>query len=363
MRFPNLGLPVLIATMVLVNSPACAQDTVSGTGDAISPIGPSVREAAEAMVRKGTPGVTVGYGELDGPVVRMDVGQISTDTQYPIASASKWLVAAVVMTLVDEGKVSLDKPVSTWLPQIEGAGGALTLRQLLSQTAGVAGGLSELYEMKQDYRMTLAASTAEVLARPQTSKPGREFKYGAPGFQVAGAVVESVTGKRWEDVFQERIARPLGMQRTYWTFLKMGASPPPPAETSNPTLQGGAVSTADDYMRFLRMIAQKGMYEGRQILSANSVAEMLHDQTSDALMHPTGVALLRDAHYSLGNWCETWDAMHRCTRSSSIGAFGTYPWLDQAEGRYGIVFIYKPQDAFSVWPETQAIQAGLLTGK
>lgn len=363
MRFSSTGLTAIASALLATLAPANAQTAVSDAAPESILLGSRVRQAADAIVQKGAPGITVAYGRVGGPTVRMDAGQIASDTQYPIASASKWLVAAVVMTLVDDGKLSLDKPISTWLPKIKGDGSALTLRQLLSQTSGIAGGLGELYELKQDHRLTLAESAAEVLARPLTNTPGAEFKYGAPGFQVAGAVVEAVTGQRWEEAFQQRIARPLGMNHTHWTFLALGGPPKPLAETRNPTLQGGAVSTADDYMRFLRMLAQKGSHEGRQVLSAAAVTEMLMDQTVNAKMHPTGAAMLTDAHYSLGNWCETWGPQRQCTRSSSIGAFGTYPWLDQTTGRYGIVFIYKPKDAFAVWPETMAIQSALNSEK
>lgn len=357
-------MSAFVSLFLLSNAPVGAQAQADAPPETdLILFGSAARAAADAIIAKGVPGMTVGYGKVGGPVVRADFGDVSSGTQYPIASASKWLTAAVVMTLVDEGKLSLDKPVSTWLPQIKGDGGRLTLRQLLSQTSGIAGGLGDLYELRQDHRMTLAQSASEVLARPLISKPGTDFRYGAPGFQVAGAVVEAVTGQRWEDVFQARIARPLGMQRTYWTFMKFGATPPPPAETNNPTLQGGAVSTADDYMRFLKMLAANGTYEGRQVLSAAAVAEMLTDQTANATMHPTGAALLIDAHYSIGNWCERWDEQRHCTRSSSIGAFGAYPWLDHVTGRYGFVFIYKPNDAFAVWPVMVRLQAALTEGK
>lgn len=355
MKSLQFGFAAMASALALAQAPVRAEAPVV--------FGPAANAAAEAIVAKGISGLTVSYASVRGPTVRADVGSITSDTQYPIASASKWLTAAVVMTLVDEGKVSLDKPISTWLPQIKGESGKLTLRHLLSQTSGIAGGLGDLYELKQDHRFTLAQSAAEVLARPPIAKPGTDFRYGAPGFQVAGAVVEAVTGQRWEEVFQSRIGRPLGMKDTYWTYMKFGAAPPPPAETNNPTLQGGAVSTADDYMRFLKMLAQKGSFDGRQVLSAAAVAEMLSDQTVNATMHPTGASLLVDAHYSLGNWCEAWDAAHHCTRSSSIGAFGAYPWVDGTSGRYGFLFLYKPKDAFAVWPEMMALQEALTEGK
>ncbi len=359
MKSFQYGFAAVAAAFVLAQAPVQARNA----DEAPVVFGPAASAAAEAIVAKGISGLTVAYGSVGGPTVRADVGAIAPDTQYPIASASKWLTAAVVMTLVDEGKVSLDKPISTWLPQIKGEPGKLTLRQLLSQTSGIAGGLGDLYELKQDHRVTLAQSAAEVLARPPIAKPGTDFRYGAPGFQVAGAVVEAVTGQRWEEAFQSRIGHPLGMRDTYWTHMTLGAAPPPPAETNNPTLQGGAVSTADDYMRFLKMLAQKGSFDGRQVISPAAVAEMLSDQTANATMHPTGAALLVDAHYSLGNWCEVWDAAHHCTRSSSIGAFGAYPWLDSTTGRYGFLFLYQPKDAFAVWPEMMTLQAALTDGK
>lgn len=327
---------------------------------------PAARTAIDAMIAKGTPGVTVVFGGPGQETVRSDVGQIAADTRYPIASASKWLAAATVMALVDEGKLSLDKPVSTWLRGAKGTAGEVTLRQLLAQTSGVAGGLGELYDLKQDHRITLRQSADDVLARPLSTQPGTVFNYGGPGFQVAGAVVEAVTGHAWDEVFQSRIARPLGMTGTVWTHLKFGEATPPPAETRNPVLQGGAIGTADDYVRFLEMLAGKGTYKGHRVLSEQAVAEMMRDQTPSAKILPTNAALLENAHYGLGNWCETWDAQGHCTRSSSIGAFGTYPWVDLPTGRFGLVFINRQTDAFAVWPEILAIQAAadaVLGGK
>lgn len=345
-------LPLLLVSALPLNAIHAAETPPSS---AILP--PAAKAAVDAMIAKGTPGVTVVFGGPGHEMVRADAGQIATDTRYPIASASKWLAAATVMALVDEGKLSLDRPVSTWLRGAKGAAAKVTLRQLLAQTSGVAGGLGELYDLKQDHRMTLRQSADEVLARPLATSPGAVFNYGGPGFQVAGAVVEAVTGQSWAEVFRSRIAAPLGMTGTEWAHLKFGEAIPPAAETRNPVLQGGAIGPADDYVRFLKMLSQKGLYEGRRVLSEKAVAEMMTDQTAGAKILPTNAALLENAHYGLGNWCERWDAKARCTRSSSIGAFGTYPWVDLPTGRYGLVFINRQADAFAVWPEILAVQA------
>lgn len=355
-------LPLVLASVTISAGMIAtgAQAAAAPLSMAVAPqaaLPPAARAAADRMIAKGTPGVTIMFGGGGHETVRADIGQIAPDTRYPIASASKWLAAATVMALVDEGRLSLDLPVSTWLPDVKGRAGQVTLRQLLAQTSGAAGGLGDLYDLKQDHRITLEQSAEEILARPLSTMPGAVFNYGGPGFQVAGAVVEAVTGQSWEEVFRSRIARPLGMTDTWWGHLKFGEAIPPAAETRNPVLQGGAIGTADDYIRFLKMLSQKGEYEGRRVLSEQAVLEMMTDQTAAAKMLPTNAALLENAHYGLGNWCETWDANARCTRSSSIGAFGTYPWVDLPTGRYGLVFINRQADAFAVWPEILAVQA------
>ena len=223
------------------------------TGNAYAPL--QVREEMEKVVKGGVSGVTA-IVMRDGKLLyRMDVGKIGPDTQYPVASASKWMTAALVMKVVDDGKLSLDEPISKYLPEFQGEAGQVTLRQLLAQTSG-QGSLKSLVDIRQDPRLTLAQSAAEIAKRPLEDPPGKVFKYGGPGFQVAGAMVEAVTGRRWADLFDESIARPLGMTHTYWEHLpNRGVSP---ADTLNPLLQGGVVTTADDYLRFLTMLAQRG---------------------------------------------------------------------------------------------------------
>ncbi len=321
---------------------------------------PAAMQAAQAMLAQRSGGFSVGTGVRGQAASLTRFGDIQADTQYPIASASKFLAAATVMAVVDEGKLQLDAPIATWLPTLPPAAGKLTLRQLLSQTSGLAGVKGEYYDLAQDHRITLEQSAMDVTQRPLISVPGEVFAYGSAGFQLAGAAVEAATGQRWAQVFQDKIATPLGMTRTYWTHLRLdSADELPLAETRNPVLQGGAVSTAGDYLRFLRMIAQEGMYEGHRVLSRNSIDEMLKDQTPKAFMTPAPENPIQGGHYSLGNWCESPDttgATGVCLRNSSIGAFGTYPWVERKTGRFGIVFIYQRENAFRLWPQIQVIR-------
>jgi len=349
-----LALGVVLGSAVVVQATEVAGTYAIEQGASLPP---AAVKAADAMVAKGSGGFSVGIGVRDKVISLANFGGIKPGAQYPIASASKFLVAATVMAVVDDGRLQLDLPISTWLPKLPQVAGKLTLRHLLSQTSGLAGYKGEFYDLAQDHRITLEQSAMDVAQRPLVSVPGEVFAYGSPGFQVVGAVVEAATGNRWAQVFQEKLAAPLGMSRTYWTHLRLDTTAElPVAETLNPVLQGGAVSTARDYMRFLSMIAQEGMYEGKRVLSRSSVDELLKDQTPRASMTPADANPIENAHYSLGNWCEGWDKTGVCLRNSSIGAFGVYPWIERKTGRFGIVFLYQRENAFRLWPEIEAIR-------
>lgn len=298
---------------------------------------PEVLAEIEGVVTKGAPGITA-IAMRDGRrLFRVDVGNIGPTTQYPVASVSKWMTAALVMTVVDEGKLRLDDPISNVLPEFTGSASRITLRELLAQISGLVS-LKSLVDVKQDPRITLAESAAEIARRPLEDSPGHVFKYGGPGFQVAGALVEAVTGRRWADLFAERISRPLGMTHTYWEHLpSRGVSP---ADTRNPLLQGGAVTTADDYMRFLEMLARRGMIAGNRVLSTGAVEAMETVQTLGKPMAYLPPGARPGMQYALGNWCERWTDGGECTLVSSPGAFGTYPWIDRQSGVYGIFFLH-----------------------
>ncbi|HCT5785301.1 TPA: beta-lactamase family protein [Klebsiella variicola] len=144
------------------------------------------------------------------------------------------------------------------------------------------------------------------MQRPLISRPGKVFAHVGPGFQVVGAVVEVITGKRWSQVFHEKLTGPLGMMRPQWMHPRRDrANDVPVEEILNPVLKDGAVSTAEDYLNFLSMIAKNGMFAGQRILSPDSINEMLADQTPGVVMTSTGNNILADVHYALGNWCES----------------------------------------------------------
>jgi len=282
----------------------------------------------------GAPGVVAIVFRDGKPLYRRQVGDVDPDEAVPVASASKWVAAALVMTVVDEGRLSLDDPIGLYLQDIPEPGRAVTLRQLLSFTSG-HGGLAGLADLRQPPDIDLAESARRIAARPLVGPPGTVFSYGSGALQIAGALAERATGKSWATLFDERLAGPLGLARSRWGHPLH----PDAREVSNPNLQGGLVTTAEDYGRFLTMIASGGLFEGKRILSEASVEEMERLQTTAARMTMVPGHDGRAAGYGLGNWCERAAASGRCTLVSSPGALGTYPWLDRDNGIYGIFLV------------------------
>jgi CubicO group peptidase (beta-lactamase class C family) len=111
------------------------------------------------------------------------------------------------------------------------------------------------------------------------------------------------------------------------------------AETLNPLLQGGLVTTANDYMKFLTMLVQHGEFGGRRILSSQRVDEMETVQTLGKPMAYVPPGVTGDLQYALGSWCGKWSDDAQCIVGMSPGAFGTFPWIDRRSGVYGIFFM------------------------
>lgn len=264
-------------------------------------------------------------------------GAYSAQSVVPIASSAKWLAGATVMSLVDEGKLRLEAPISTYLPELPPAYGALRLDQLMSYTAGLPG-LKELIELKQPATISLLESALMASSTPLVAKPGSRFDYGGPNLQFVGAAAERVSGLSWHALFEQRIARPLDMTSTLWG--RMRQPPSRSALVGNPVLQGGAWTTLPDLSAFLTMIAQDGLYGNRRVLSAGAVAAMARVMTRGV---ERGQSLPGEgagkAEYMITHWCERAEADGHCTLESSPGLFGAYPWVDRKTDLHGLILV------------------------
>lgn len=248
-------------------------------------------------------------------------GAFGPTTVVPIASATKTLSAALLMSLVDTGHVSLDDTVAQYLPEWNvGAKASITLRMCFSHTAGMVDG----DPLISDDTVTLRQAAAQLANVPLRFAPGSTFEYGGVSMHVAGAVCEVATGQAWSTLFEQRIATPLQMTAT--DFFAFGP-------TLNPRIAGGARSNLREFARFMAMLRDDGVWNGVQVLSAASVQELLTAQTVGIPVagspHPYG------APYGIGIWIDRRDSQGRTVFASGVGAFGFAGWVDRAHDLSG----------------------------
>jgi CubicO group peptidase (beta-lactamase class C family) len=315
-------------TLMVVLAIACALGLARSAG-ATGPY-----DAADAAMRARVAEDSLPGGVLlvarDGQTLhRLAVGDTAPRTVMPIASASKWLTSATLMTFVDEGKLALDDPVGRHLPSFDGAKSAITVRELLSHTSGLPSAGCE-----GDPTTTLRRCAAAVAAGGDPSwTPGTQFHYSGVGFVVAGRLVERLAGTSFEEAFEDRIAQPLGMTHTRFDGVRRPHS-------RNPAPAASATSTVADYAKFLRMLAAGGRIGNQQLLSPTAVAEIERDQVhgldtrGDGAVQITGIPT-----YGLGVWRDVVGPDDSIQVVSGSGALGFYPWIDRVHGTYGIVAV------------------------
>jgi CubicO group peptidase (beta-lactamase class C family) len=239
------------------------------------------------------------------------------------------------MSLVDEGKLSLDDSVGKYLPLFSKYGkGAIKIRHCLSHTTGLESGSMSIFGLIEEYKKRERMGSLEeevndfARNRKLLARPGTEFRYSSIGLNIAGRIAEIVSGKDFEEIFQERIAIPLGLKHTHFTNGKGPVNP-----------SGSASSTAVDYMTFLAMILQKGAYQGIRILSEQSVSEMQKPQIRLSMVKyaPRPAAGFT---YGLGEWVEESAKDGTSTAVASPGLFGSWPLVDNCH-RYACLFFIK----------------------
>lgn len=266
-------------------------------------------------------------------------GSFTLQEVVPIASATKTLSAAVLLSLVDSGQLLLDDRVGQYLPEWNfGVRATITLRMCFTHTSG----LPSNHPAISDDTITLRQAAQQLATAPLQFTPGTAFDYGGVSMQVAGAVCEVVAGRSWAQLFQQRIAGPLLMTATdYQAF----------GPTANPRIAGGAQSNLRDFAVFVDMLRAGGQWNGGTVLSAASVATMLTDQTS-------GLPILGSPHpdlapYGIGIWLDRRDAAGQTLSASAVGAFGFAGWVDRAHDASG-VFLVRSQNQ-TTYPYTRRI--------
>ncbi|MDH5823815.1 serine hydrolase [Luteimonas sp. RD2P54] len=310
-----------------------------------------------------------GYGHRDlertAPMPR--------DAIFRIYSMTKTVASAAVLMLVEEGRIGLDDPVSRHLPelgeprvvsggdadapQLRRARGAITIRMLLTHTAGFAAGLAgdaaavELLERAEPHAAAdLAGFVARLARAPLAADPGTRFGYDGAATEVLARVVEVAAGQPFDEFLQARILAPLQMEDTGFQvpadqrhriadITVMGAGgrlvrhdgpsslDPGARLNAYPSAAGGLYSTAGDYARFCQMLLDGGELDGVRILARDSVEAMMRNQLT--MLDPP-VTQFSDAEgFGFGGYVAIDPA--RRTRPGAAGQFG---WAGAASTSY-----------------------------
>ncbi len=274
---------------------------------------------AHAVEADQVPFVVGMTGDSTGVTYRGAAGMASadraadTDTVFRIFSMTKAIGGLAAAILVDRNELSLDTPIAEVLPAwddlqvLEGFDGDTprlrpqqtrgTIRHLTTHTSGMEyefwnADVAKYLEVAG--HPTILSGLNVSLNYPLTADPGTRWGYG-PSIDWLGRIVETIDGRRIDAFCREEIFEPLGMATTAFepdgledrladvfirgedgTFGQMELAPP-----SSPEVYGmghALYSTAGDYMRFLRMILNRGELDGNRILSADGFATMTADQ-------------------------------------------------------------------------------------
>ena len=243
--------------------------------------------------------------------------KMDKDSIFRIYSMTKAVVSVAAMRLVEQGKLKLDVPASTYIPSIakmkldgEIPNREMTLRDLLSHSSGLPNNVSTDRALRAAGHPSLAESNLEeIMGRlesvPLKYEPSKGWYYSFAA-DVVGRLVEIGSGLQLDKALKDLIFDPLGMKDTgfyvpkekwhrfvtpYGNGLKEITAPQP--GTSGPfTFEkaprflsggGGLVSTAADYMRFCLMLTGKGQFQDNRLLSAKTVSEMFRNQLPEGV--------------------------------------------------------------------------------
>ena len=253
----------------------------------------------------------------------------------PIVRSADWLVAALVMTFVDEGKISLDDKVTTYIPMFgKYSKGYITIRNCLTNTTGIKS--DDLIKVKK-MLVTIRYETLEdevndiASKRPIQTNPNTEFFYSGLGPNIAARCLEVVGKKPFERLMMERIVRPLKMRGVSFDS-QTGDAPDPSA---------GAVASADDYIGFLAMLLNKGVGpDGKRILSEKAVQELESPQFAN-LPVKSMPKELQGAQTGLGCYIT---GTGNATVILSPNMLGTTAWLDNCRKYAAILIVEKPDE-------------------
>ena len=355
--------------------------SVSTLSFAASPLLPGIGAAMQEMVDKQEiAGAVTAVVTVDRTLHLKSTGHadlashraMTPDTLFWIASMTKPVTGVAIMMLQDDGKLKLSDPVANYIPEFAGLKSPsgqpanLTSIQILTHTSG----LGEASGPAAQSASTLADLVPVWLAAKMQFEPGTQWKYCQSGINLAGRIVEVVSGLSFNAFLQQRLFDPLGMTDTTFYPTKAqrarlatayaknkdaGLVPVPPragfgAPEHPPQGNGGLFSTPQDYARFCQLLLGQGTVGSQRLLSPAAVKSLASIHTGEI---PTGffqteqwgkrganygwgvgTCILRTPHPGHGEMLSPGSYGHG-------GAWGTQAWIDPVKGVAYLLFVQR----------------------
>lgn len=305
-------------------------------GDEASPTSSSITAALQPFVESHSLAGAVTLVANGDKVLSLDaVGFEDVATKKPmranalfwIASQSKPITATALMILVDEGKVSVDAPVEKYLPEFRDLWLAveqdndhvllkkpkhpITVRNVLNHTSGMP--FKSMLEQPTLDGLPLRDAVRSYVLTPLQFEPDTKYQYSNAGINTAGRIIEVASGLSYEEFLDKRLFGPLGMKdTTFWPneeqLTRLAKAYKPNADKTGleettigqltyplnnlkryPMPAGGLFSTASDVGRICQMVLNKGMFQGKRILSEAAVTQMTSRHTAPSLKESYGL--------------------------------------------------------------------------
>ena len=300
-----------------------------------------------------------GYGQL---TPNSDSDPVRPDSVFLLASITKPVTACALMLLVDQGRVSLNDPVSLYLPEFQGGErDKVRVRYLLSHISGMPDMLPENTELRRAHA-PLSEFVRRAMQTPLLYSPNTDFSYQSKGILLASEIVERLSGKRLRDFEEEEIFQPLGMintalglgrfkiPETVWCGTSMeetedqqrfGPNSPYWRDLGNPW--GGIHSTAPDLAILLQTMLNGGGYGGTRVFSPAAVKAMTTDQNG-TLNAPWGLGwgLARSKAWSF------FGELVSPATFGHTGATGTVAWADPEQELLCVILTNQMVDSGSL---------------
>lgn len=310
-------LLVLVSLSVLMVFPFTSAFQVKAQTSQFSPAEID-RYIQQEISKRQLPGIAVAIVQGQEIVYLKGFGYANITTKSPIipqtifdlASCSKSFTALAVLTLWQDGLIDLDKPLVFYLPEFhlveKDVSAKITIRQLLNQTSGLPGDISEpvSYHTGNNAMEALVSAMARIHSQ---NPPGATFEYANFNYNLLGALIEMVSGQSFEDYVEEHVLLPLGMEnstlhpeiaarlnRADGHQLLLGrvvARNTPIYRSAIPA--GWIMSSVEDMAKWLIANLNEGVLDGKQVIPAELIT----------MMHTTGVTFTedgKDAGYGMG---------------------------------------------------------------